>query len=123
FSGGSRSKSLGRQLKWPFSASETTTFLNEISSHKATVNLALSADSVRKLQLSLSKIGELSDQVTRIEETVKRIETNTLIEVDREKLRILNFMALKMILAGSVIQEALTHGHQPHSEIPRRQTL
>ncbi|KAM6523954.1 hypothetical protein FSOLCH5_004563 [Fusarium solani] len=91
FSSGSRSRSLGRQLKWPFAASETTALLNEISSHKATINLALSADSMRKLQLSLSKTGELSKQVTTIEETVRRIEINTLIEVDRKKQHILDF--------------------------------
>lgn len=159
FNSGSRSKNLGRQLKWPFSASETTALLNEISSHKATINLALSADSMRKLQLSLSKTGELSKQVSTIEETVKRIEINTLIEVDREKRRILDFFmavnpqpnletsvklrhaltglwltespafehwlhtpgsrlwltgipgAGKTVLAGSVIQEALTRSH------------
>ncbi|RSL66088.1 hypothetical protein CEP54_003914 [Fusarium duplospermum] len=91
FSSGSKSKSLVRQLKWPFSASETTALLNEISNHKATINLALSADSMRKLQLSLSKTSELSNQVKTIEETVKRIEINTLIEVDRNKRRILDF--------------------------------
>ncbi|KAM6535493.1 hypothetical protein FALCPG4_005051 [Fusarium falciforme] len=159
FNSGSRSKSLGRQLKWPFSASESTALLNEISSHKATINLALSADSMRKLQLSLSKTGELSKQVTTIEETAKRIEINTLIEVDRRKQQILDFFmavnpqanletsvklrhaltglwltespafehwlhtpgsrlwltgipgAGKTVLAGSVIQEALTRSH------------
>ncbi|UPK90862.1 hypothetical protein LCI18_001797 [Fusarium solani-melongenae] len=159
FNSGSRPRSLGRQLKWPFSTSETTALLNEISSHKATINLALSADSMRKLQLSLSKTGELSKQVTTIAETVKRIEINTLIEVDRKKQQILDFFmavnpqanletsvklrhaltglwltespafehwlhtsgsrlwltgipgAGKTVLAGSVIQEALTRSH------------
>ncbi|KAI8683159.1 hypothetical protein NCS56_00439800 [Fusarium sp. Ph1] len=159
FNSGSKSKSLGRQLKWPFSASETTALLNDISSHKATINLALSADSMRKLQLSLSKTDKLSNQLATIKETVKRIEINTLIDVDRKKQRILDFFmpvnpqpdletsvrlrhvltglwltesppfdhwlhtpgsklwltgipgAGKTILAGSVIQEALTRSH------------
>ncbi|RSL70467.1 hypothetical protein CEP51_012187 [Fusarium floridanum] len=91
FNSGSKSKSLVRQLKWPFSASETASLLNEISSHKATINLALSADSMRKLQLSLSKTSELGNRVVAIQETLRRIEINTLIKVDDKKERVLNF--------------------------------
>ncbi|KAJ4194400.1 hypothetical protein NW755_003156 [Fusarium falciforme] len=91
FNSGSKSKRLGRQLKWPFSVSETVALLSEISSHKATINLALSADTMRKLQISLSKTSGLGDQVATIKETVRRIEINTLIEVGREKRRILDF--------------------------------
>jgi hypothetical protein len=87
----SKLEGISRQLKWPFSASETKDLLTELSRHKATISLALATDSMRKLQLSLSKTSELGKQVSAIGRTVKQIEINTLIEVNSQKQRILDY--------------------------------
>lgn len=157
--GRSKLEGIARQLKWPFSASETKELLGELSRHKETITIALSADSMRKLQLCLSKVDELGEQVSRIATIAKRIEINTQIDVNAGKQRVLNYFmkispqtnlemsirlrhamtglwlteslpftnwlekpgsrlwfsgipgAGKTVLAGAVIQEALTHGH------------
>lgn len=158
----SRSKVGGiiQQLKWPFTASETKELLAELSRHKETINIALSADSMRKLQLCLSKVDGLGKQASSIEAIVKKIEINTQIAVDGEKQRVLDYFmkispqgnlrkcirdrhpmtglwltesptfndwletpgsriwlsgipgAGKTVLAGSIIQEALTRSHE-----------
>ncbi|KAF4957510.1 hypothetical protein FSARC_11278 [Fusarium sarcochroum] len=89
----SRSKLEGiyRQLKWPFSSSETKDLLAELSRHKETINVALAADSMRKLQLSLSKSDELGKQISAIGEVVRKIEINTLIDVNDKKQRVLDY--------------------------------
>lgn len=80
-----------RQLKWPFSSSETKEIMGELSRHKHTITLALSADSMRKLQLCLSKVDDLAKDTSAIAEAVKRIDINTQIAVDYRKERVLDF--------------------------------
>lgn len=157
--GRSKLEDIVRQLKWPFSASEIKELLGELSRHKETITIALSADSIPKLQLCLSKLDELGEQVSRIVAIAKRIEINTQIHVNADKQRVLNYFmeispqtnlemsirlrhamtglwltkslpftdwlekpgsrlwfsgipgAGKTVLAGAVIEEALTHGH------------
>ncbi|KAF7538549.1 hypothetical protein G7Z17_g12611 [Cylindrodendrum hubeiense] len=89
--GKSKSEGITRQLKWPFSASETKELLTELSRHKGTITVALSADSMRKLQQSLTRADEIANQVSRIEGIAKRIEINTQIAVDDEKQRVLDY--------------------------------
>ncbi|KAK7424514.1 hypothetical protein QQX98_000479 [Neonectria punicea] len=90
----SRSKivSATRQLKWPFSASETKGLLDDLSRHKQSINAALSADTLRKLQLTLSKTDEILQQVTSVEDIVKRIEIKTQITVDDQKQKIIDYV-------------------------------
>lgn len=154
---GSRLDGVTAQLKWPFSASETKELLDQLSSLKATITLALSADSLRKIQMTLSKQHALGMDVSVIAETAKRIEINTRIVVEDKNRQILDYFmkfspqpnlemsvnlrhpmtglwltgspkfkswlecpgsnmwlsgipgAGKTVLAGSVVQEALTH--------------
>jgi hypothetical protein len=80
-----------RQLKWPFSSSETKEIMAELSRHKHTITVALSADSMRKLQLCLSKVDELAKGTSAIGEAVKRIDINTQIAVDYRKEKVLDF--------------------------------
>lgn len=87
----SRLESIGRQLKWPFSASETEELLSELSRHKETITVALSADSMHKLQLSLSKVDELGKQASSIIEAAKKIQINTQIDIDDRKQRVLDY--------------------------------
>lgn len=46
---------LQSRLKWPFSSSETKEILASVSRHKQTINIALAADSISKLNLCLSQ--------------------------------------------------------------------
>lgn len=148
-----------KRLKWPFSASETKRLLDDLSRHKATIALAVSADSMRTVQLSLSKSIELGKDVSTMVEIVRRVEINTQIAIEDGKQRVLDYfmkispqqnleMSIKLrhpmtglwltgsprftfwldspgskiwlsgipgagktVLAGSVIQEALTRSH------------
>ncbi|OTA61458.1 hypothetical protein K449DRAFT_395525 [Hypoxylon sp. EC38] len=142
-----------QQLKWPFTTTETKELLTELSRHKKTLNVALAADSMRKLQLCLTKIDGISEEVSRAHDVVRKIEINTQIEVDRGKQRVLDYFMInnpqgdlrksindrhpmtglwltessafndwiwlsgipgagKTVLAGSVIQEALTRADE-----------
>ncbi|KAF5599961.1 hypothetical protein FPANT_2917 [Fusarium pseudoanthophilum] len=155
----SKFEGIVRQLKWPFSSSETKELLAELSRHKETISVALLADSMRKIQLSLSKSDDIDKKIMALGEVARRIEINTMIVVNKRKRRILtHFMkanpqpalqtsiklrhsmtglwltesptfirwletpgsklwltgipgAGKTILAGSVIQEALSHSY------------
>jgi hypothetical protein len=156
-SGSSKSKAVGATLKWPFSVSETKALLAEVSRHKATMTSALAADTMRKLQLCLTKVDENGQHIIAISQDVKDIKINTQILLDNRKRKVLDFFmkmspqtnletsiklrypttglwltesvafslwletpgskmwlrgipgAGKTVLAGSVIQEALTH--------------
>ncbi|KAH7160715.1 hypothetical protein EDB81DRAFT_713509 [Dactylonectria macrodidyma] len=83
--------SVTRQLKWPFSSSETKELLDDLSRHKQAIHVALSADTMRKLQLALSKTDHLRAQVTSVEVIVKRIEINTQIAIDEQRQEILDY--------------------------------
>lgn len=80
-----------QQLKWPFSASETKELLEEVSRHKATMTAALSADTMRKLQLCLTKADDIGQNITAISQAVKEIKINTQIAVDDQNRKILDF--------------------------------
>lgn len=60
-----------QQLKWPFSSSETNSLLDELSRHKETINMALAADSMQKLQISLTKMDKLGESISKVEKIVK----------------------------------------------------
>ncbi|KAH7149879.1 hypothetical protein B0J13DRAFT_605634 [Dactylonectria estremocensis] len=87
----SKLSSVARQLKWPFSSSETKELLDDVSRYKQAIHVALSADTMRKLQLALSKTEELSAQVASVENIVKRIEINTQIDIDAKRQKILDY--------------------------------
>lgn len=148
-----------RRLKWPFSESETKELLDDLSRHKSTITMALSADSMREIQLLLSKNADLGKEVSKLTEIMKKVEINTQITVEEKQRQVLNYfmkinpqqnleMSLKLrhpmtglwltnsynftawlenpgsrlwlsgipgagktVLAGSVIQEALTRSY------------
>ncbi|KAI0887568.1 ankyrin [Annulohypoxylon maeteangense] len=80
-----------QQLKWPFSSSETQDLLTELARHKETIIMALSADTMQKLQVSLAKVDDLGKRVSSIEEATRRIEINTIIVVKNEEQRVLDY--------------------------------
>lgn len=79
-----------RQLKWPFSSSETKELLVELSRHKEIISVALLADTMRKVQLSLSNSDDIDKKIMALGEVARRIEINTTIVVNKRKRRILN---------------------------------
>ncbi|RGP70058.1 ankyrin repeat [Fusarium sporotrichioides] len=87
----SKAESIYQHLKWRFSSSETKNLLDELSRHKETISMALAADLMQKLQLSLTKIDKLGESISAAEKIVKRIEINTLIDANAHKKRILNY--------------------------------
>jgi hypothetical protein len=80
-----------RQLKWPFSASETKCLLADISRCKETITLAASADSMRTLQLCLTKQTENSSKIDKAIEKIDKVEIHTQILVDQKKRLVLDF--------------------------------
>ena len=90
FESGSKMQQRLQQLKWPFSTGETQELLQDLQRHKSTISLALSADSLRKLQLSLAKQEADSQTLSSIANTVKRIEIHTQITISDLKEKVLD---------------------------------
>ncbi|RGP60303.1 hypothetical protein FLONG3_10911, partial [Fusarium longipes] len=92
FHGQSKLKVVARQLKWPYSMSETKELLTDISRHKNTISLAASADTMRQLQLLLSKHSNHHDKVEKsLAKSFQKIEISTQILLDSQKKKILDF--------------------------------
>ncbi|KAK6712945.1 hypothetical protein SNK05_007394 [Fusarium graminearum] len=157
-------KTLSRiEMKTKKATERFVRLLDELSRHKETINMALAADSMQKLQISLTKMDKLGESISKVEKIVKRIEINTLIDLNAQKQQDLNYFmkadpqdnlatsiklrhsmtglwltestdfvrwietpgsklwltgitgAGKTVLAGSVIQEALSRSYANHS--------
>lgn len=91
FNNGSKFDSAKRQMKWPFSSSETKELLTELARHNQTMTLALTADTMSKFQLCLTKQEEQGERILSIQDTLRRVEINTKISVDQEKRWMLEF--------------------------------
>ncbi|RDW93708.1 uncharacterized protein DSM5745_01030 [Aspergillus mulundensis] len=74
------------RLKWPYSIKEFQKLLADLTHHKETIGLALSADSMKALLQMLSKHSDMSDELTDIRETVKEIKTRIFIDQHRQKV-------------------------------------
>lgn len=83
---------LQSRLKWPFSSGEMSQMVQSIHRHKQAINIALTADSVAQLKVSLSLQEDTSARVKDIQTTTKRIlEIQTRIVLDKKKRRVLEF--------------------------------
>lgn len=91
FENGSKTQKRLQQLKWPFSTGDTKGLLENLVRHKTTISLALSADSLRKLQVCLTKQEEQRQTLSSIENIVRKIEINTQITLNDHKKRVLDF--------------------------------
>jgi len=81
-----------RALKWPFSVSETTELIIEIERHKATINVALSADSLSAILQALSRQDKLTNDIKDIKKELRsRWAMETHIALGKERREILNF--------------------------------
>ncbi|KAL4917268.1 ankyrin repeat-containing domain protein [Aspergillus aurantiobrunneus] len=79
-------KSTISRLKWPYSSKEFQKHLGDLSHHKETISIALSADSMKALLRMLSKQSSISDGIDDIRETVREIKTRIFIDEHRQKV-------------------------------------
>lgn len=90
--GSSKVKRVARQLKWPYSVSETKELLEDVSRQKNAISLATSADTMRQLQLLLSQQSDRFDQIDNfLAKTSPKIEISTQILLNSEKKSVLDF--------------------------------
>ncbi|RSL96101.1 hypothetical protein CEP52_011687 [Fusarium oligoseptatum] len=82
---------LQSRLKWPFSSTETKEILASVSRHKQTINIALAADSISKLNLCLSQQEATGENIKDLQHNVKKIlDIETKISLDRKRRDVLN---------------------------------
>ncbi|KAF5534325.1 ankyrin repeat [Fusarium napiforme] len=62
------------RLKWPFTTSATKEMLQAIGRHKQTINIALGADSLTKLQICLSRHDETLKEIRELKVEVRKIQ-------------------------------------------------
>ncbi|KAF9768110.1 hypothetical protein IL306_014624 [Fusarium sp. DS 682] len=92
FNNPSKRQGLSRQLKWPFSLSETKDLLADVSRYKDTISLATSADTMRQLQLLLSKQARHHDEADRMQKAIlEKVEISTHILLNNQKRTVLDF--------------------------------
>ena len=83
-------ESVKRKLHWPFSSSEVKNLLAECERHKATLGLALKADSMTGLVQLLSTQEDIRDTVNKIKTDLEqRHEAETRIAMDSKRQSIL----------------------------------
>jgi hypothetical protein len=88
----SRQKTLLNKLKWPFSAGETKDLVAEIQRHKATLTLALSADSLSSLLTALGRQEAIENGLRDIrQELRKRWDQETSAGLSSERKMALQF--------------------------------
>jgi len=68
----STGKILLRKLKWPFSAIETQSLVEDIQRQKETLSLALSTDNLSSLLKALSRQAEIGNDVKQIKQNLER---------------------------------------------------
>ncbi|KAJ3459740.1 hypothetical protein MRS44_015813 [Fusarium solani] len=91
FNNRSRWEGISRQLKWPFSASDTRDLLQQLSRCKDSITLATSADTMRNLQLCLMKQREQGETLSKMAASLEKIEVRTAIIMDPRKQLVLDF--------------------------------
>ena len=84
----SSSKKWMRTLMWPFTSSETETFLEEIERYKATFNLTTSMDT---LETIFAASAEQNKIARGVDDVRKALENITRIQITKERQRVLEF--------------------------------
>ncbi|KAL3486969.1 hypothetical protein BJX62DRAFT_228369 [Aspergillus germanicus] len=82
-------KAVATRLKWPYTNKEVKKLLEEISMHKETMGLALTADTMKTMLKALSKQEDLSDEISDVQHTLNDIQTR--IVVDKHRQDVLDF--------------------------------
>jgi Trp operon repressor len=77
------------RLKWPYTSKEIKRLLEEISTYKETMGLALTADTMKAMLKALSKQEDLSNEISVVQQTLNDIQTR--IVVDKHRQDVLDF--------------------------------
>nr|RBQ91713.1 hypothetical protein FVER53263_09916 [Fusarium verticillioides] len=79
------------RLKWPFNTSVTKEMLQAIGRHKQTINIALGADSLTKLQICLSRQDETLKEIQELKVEVRKIQDiETKITLNQKRREVLS---------------------------------
>ncbi|KAJ4004849.1 hypothetical protein NW766_011583 [Fusarium irregulare] len=85
-------KSVVQKLKWPFSKDDMMKLVEEIRAHKATVNLALSADTLETLTQCFKAQEDTRGEVSRTRNAVETLqEMYSRVELNRERKKIYDY--------------------------------
>ncbi|KIL89271.1 hypothetical protein FAVG1_07665 [Fusarium avenaceum] len=113
FDNSARWQGFSRQLKWPFSVTETRDLLSKVARYKDTISLAASADTMRQLQVSLSLQSKHQQETIRLlSDTHKKVEITTVISLNTKKQSILDFFMGPDLNPQSSLKQYISL-HQP----------
>jgi hypothetical protein len=82
-------KAAATRLKWPYTNKEVKKLLEEISMHKETMSLALTADTMKTMLKALSKQEDIGNGISDVQHTLNDIQTR--IVVDKYRQDVLDF--------------------------------
>ncbi|RDW58346.1 hypothetical protein BP5796_12276 [Coleophoma crateriformis] len=92
FKSGKKSRIIVRSLKWPFSTDETKSLLGELGEHRNNLELALSADTARRLRECLSDTNSLKHSIDKLQVKIDRkIEIDTRVQLTKKRRKIVDF--------------------------------
>ncbi|KAL2831984.1 hypothetical protein BDW59DRAFT_114182 [Aspergillus cavernicola] len=74
------------KFKWPYTSKEVKTVLEELSRHKETINLALTADGLKTMLQALSNQTERSNGLAEMRASIKEIQTRIIMDKDHQKI-------------------------------------
>ncbi|KAH7176955.1 hypothetical protein EDB81DRAFT_676006 [Dactylonectria macrodidyma] len=101
---------LQSRLKWPFSSTETKEIIQDLQRHKQTINLAISAESMSKLNECLSRHEDTNKRVKDLQASVKKIlDIETKISLDQKRRDVLSFFSKVNPRAEFEINRKLRH--------------
>ncbi|KAI0858236.1 hypothetical protein F4860DRAFT_486660 [Xylaria cubensis] len=81
-----------RSLRWPFSKSDLDKMIDELRAHKATINLALSADTLEKLAECLELQKGMRAEVASHRDVIEALqEMHTKVEMDSERQKTVDY--------------------------------
>jgi Cdc6-like AAA superfamily ATPase len=78
-----------RKLKWPFSTSETKELLAEVDRHKATINVAMTGDSLASILRGLTRQDQMAEDIKNLKAAQEErwaMETHISINIQRKKV-------------------------------------
>ncbi|KAJ5003502.1 hypothetical protein K4K48_011684 [Colletotrichum sp. SAR 10_66] len=89
---GNKAKAVLRSLRWPFSADETKSLIADLATHRSTLELALSAETLDKLLQALASQDEIKAGLDLLSRKVDRInEIQTRVEMDDRRRKVIDF--------------------------------
>jgi hypothetical protein len=81
-----------QKLKWPFSGAEVKALLSEVERHKATINVAMTGDSLATILRGLSRQDRMAEDIRSLRESQEgRWAMETHIAITKQRKKILEF--------------------------------